>query len=299
MTGSQTEIEYREHKTEESSVELSQNENEQSSSYQSEIDISYKDEGEEDTFITEKFIKEHKRNLEKRVNNLKRTIEILRKQLNEEKALWKEEFEEYNKLQANVEDTSTGNLTESSTDNSYLGNGDHQQKFPLQQDSSSFIQKQAEQKAILWRTIAMAEYQRRLLEVESMCNLELIRVKQSVQSLQPLQRLVSEWSDQTTENSNKSEEIASTKSTVTIGTENDDISDNTKESKSDEEIKMDKEAVLPISPRSKIYNDFSEVCAKMQNFMVNLPITASVLASKDPNSAKTQSAVWYSAYSFH
>lgn len=52
---------------------------------------------------------------------------------------------------------------------------------------------QNEKRYQIRRQIAADAYKRRLLEVENMCNLELLRVKQSVQFLQPLQQIAAEW----------------------------------------------------------------------------------------------------------
>ncbi|KAK9891735.1 hypothetical protein WA026_016532 [Henosepilachna vigintioctopunctata] len=53
------------------------------------------------------------------------------------------------------------------------------------------------------RNLAIENYKRKLLEVESMCNMELNRVKTSVQSLQTLQQVAAEWDLASGDNGNK------------------------------------------------------------------------------------------------
>ncbi|GLV42140.1 hypothetical protein CBL_04902 [Carabus blaptoides fortunei] len=52
---------------------------------------------------------------------------------------------------------------------------------------------QAEKRMHLRRHLVANDFKKRLLEVESMCNMELLRIKQSVQLLQPLQAITSQW----------------------------------------------------------------------------------------------------------
>lgn len=51
----------------------------------------------------------------------------------------------------------------------------------------------AEKRMHLRRHLAANDFKKRLLEVENMCNMELLRIKQSVQLLQPLQAITSQW----------------------------------------------------------------------------------------------------------
>lgn len=140
--------------------------------------------------------------LESRLGSLKSLMEDLKGQLNTEKELWKKEIEEVQKLVAQPErkfceceeDVSSRNSDISSIiDYPIL---DYEQKLSMYHEA--LMRAQAEKKIHLRRHLAANAYRRKLIEVENMCNFELMKVRQNVQFLQPLQAIASEWSNNKT-----------------------------------------------------------------------------------------------------
>lgn len=171
-------------------------------------------------------------NLQKRIDSLRESMTLLRNQLQEERELWKKEVEEVKKISSSIQLNGFVNEVPScsvmcrevsSRDiNRDLSNRDigrdvsprdvsrdlnygiefepyreytvsEYEQQQLKRYQEALAKAQAEKRARLQRQIAISEYKRKLLEVENMCNMELLRVRQSVQILQPLQMMVSEW----------------------------------------------------------------------------------------------------------
>lgn len=156
---------------------------------------------EYDDYYLEKEEAAHQRQLllQERLLSLQETMTNLRNQLQEERSMWKKEVDEitpyyplpqyrgYNMLEPdllNDMNNSNANLRE-------FNLGEYEQQLTLYQEA--LARAQSERRMALQKQIAMSNYKRRLLEIESMCNLELMRVKQSVQWLAPLQKIASEW----------------------------------------------------------------------------------------------------------
>lgn len=140
--------------------------------------------------------------LESRLSSLKNLMEDLKGQLNTEKELWKNEVEEIKKMVAPPERKCCECEEDISSRNSEVSSMidypilDYEQKLSLYHEA--LMRAHAEKKIHLRRHLAANAYRRKLLEVENMCNLELMKVKQSVQFLQPLQAMASEWSNNKT-----------------------------------------------------------------------------------------------------
>lgn len=141
---------------------------------------------------------EYNRHLQTRILLLRDTIQILKRQLHEEREIWKREMEERRENDYINRAAEMGYYytdANSSPFNSVMNmssNGGLDSEI-MSKYSDTMLQNHYENRQNLQKQIAMANYKRRLLEVENMCNLELLRVKQSVQILQPLQVMCSEW----------------------------------------------------------------------------------------------------------
>ncbi|KAK4881836.1 hypothetical protein RN001_005155 [Aquatica leii] len=155
----------------------------------------------------EKHIISHKKNLEQRLKELQATMVSLKKQVEEEKFLWKKQLEEAVQESMHNEqkmlENPIKNVTHDSCDileikpNVHMTASEYDEKLTKYEDA--LLKAHAEKKANLKRQIVINNYKRRLMEVENMCNMELLRVKQSVQYLQPLQMMASEWKYKTNE----------------------------------------------------------------------------------------------------
>lgn len=185
--------------------------------------------------------------LQERLLILQRTLNNLRSQVREEREMWKREVDE-------ISSYCNGKCYEASGD---LGARVSQDNFrnsavslDLESKASYASDSYNERKIALQRQIAYSNFQRRLLEVENMCNLELLRVKQSAQFLEPLRIMVSEW-NKDGESSGDGEHIY----TNSINVED-------KETKDD--IKKPKEASDAIELiGSKLYNEINEMFNKV------------------------------------
>ncbi|KAF5278611.1 hypothetical protein FQA39_LY00653 [Lamprigera yunnana] len=153
----------------------------------------------------EKNIINQKNNLEQRLKQLQATMSSLKKQVSQEKLLWKKQFEESILIDSNQGKTSSINTVDLKSNSNGLTTTEYAEKVNRYEDA--LLKAHAEKKAKLKRQITINNYKRRLLEVENMCNVELMRVKQSVQHLQPLQLIVSEWKCNTNQNMTNDVEI--------------------------------------------------------------------------------------------
>lgn len=147
-------------------------------------------ETDSDYFEQEEVARTQQLRLQERLLILERTLNSLRSQLREEREMWRREVDE-------ISNYCTGKCHEASGD---LGSKMSQDTFrtssvSLDLDSKSSYTNDTynEKKLALQRQIAYSNFQRRLLEVENMCNLELLRVKQSAQFLEPLRVMASNW----------------------------------------------------------------------------------------------------------
>lgn len=126
--------------------------------------------------------------LQERFLILQRTLNDLRSQLCEEREMWRREAEEINSCTIGKCCEAHGDFKINRSLDSLKNSSVH-----LDLDYSYSTDLYNERKRELQRQIAYSNFQRRLLEVENMCNLELLRVKQSAQCLEPLRVMVSEW----------------------------------------------------------------------------------------------------------
>lgn len=256
----------------------------------SEISQSLNDDEDEEVF--RKRLEKHKSNLELRLQSLQVTVSMLRQQLAEEKNLWKKEIEE--SMQMPVEYGNGNHELEEVYDNTRecelydepngycyeLNNLEYEERVGKYQQV--LLTTQAEKRANLRRQMSINNYKRRLLEVENMCNLELLRVKQSVQFLQPLQIMASEWNTKSSGDTLIEEE----------GSSNHMIADDSNKREYPEYKKL--EDLVPVESLSnKFCNEMNTVFAKMQ--YCNLKASSSIWPAEDEiiNVAPAKSAVWF------
>lgn len=147
--------------------------------------------------------------LQERFLMLENTLFNLRNQLRQERDLWKREIDEMTNYCGGKCYENCGDLNGKASQDTFINSTT---SLDLEPKVSYCANSYNERKAALQRQIAYNNFQRRLLEVENMCNLELLRVKQSAQSLEPLRLMVSEWNRNTADSSgdgghNKSEEV--------------------------------------------------------------------------------------------
>lgn len=141
-----------------------------------------------DIAINEELISKSQEEIKRRMTSLSLLINGLKEQLRNEKELWKREIEQVINYQ-----------------NSFMF---HALRFPPNREESDFPRKICSdddltvygefrcrhlQLTNCRREMEIENYRKKLLEVESMCTMELNRVKNSVQSLQMLQQVAAEW----------------------------------------------------------------------------------------------------------
>lgn len=235
--------------------------------------------------------------LQERIGQLRESMTMLRKQLKEERELWKKEVEEAIRLSISPKvcdchssrDLETPPLRNLSGD-TYFSLSEYEQKLSFYQQA--LLQAQAEKRASLKRQIAISNYKRRLLEVENMCNLELLRVKQNVQVLQPLQMMVSEWN---LNNVNESG-ILSTNTSLIRADSGDPINTD-KSIISKEDFTKNIDGSLPPLEMltSKFYTDMTNMFSKLSPAMTPQLTTTTLKLQTEDFTAQSQSTVWYSA----
>lgn len=128
---------------------------------------------------------EYNEQLRNRINQLRDTMQDLKAQLKDEKDNWEKEIQQLNNPENNqvqIDVTPSNNDLSTST---LINTG-----LPVYEAPMDYIHVESKN---LQRQLAISNYRRRLLEVENMCNLELMRVKQNVTFLQPLRMMANEW----------------------------------------------------------------------------------------------------------
>lgn len=217
-----------------------------------------------------------------RIKSLKKSMVYLRNQLKEEKEKWKREVEEAMRNSSQSKSQST--ISESDSENK-ISDSDNfsisEYENKLLHYQEALKQAQQDNKTTLQRQIAISNYKRRLLEVENMCNLELLRVKQSVQFLQPLQMMLTEWNTSTENMSNMTNLNSLDKlQNATI-----------------EDSKIN-ELVMPLEIfGNKLQTDMNEIITKLstKTFNSSLPqlTSSSTIWQSDDNYTHSQSTLWY------
>lgn len=155
--------------------------------------------------------------IKERIAQCRSIIESLKLELNEEKSKFKMSCshpesktssprgtqDSVTSSQCFLEDPAcTSNLYGSSVDNK-LNYDENLMEYEkqLQKYQNTLNMAQIEKKNAIRKQMLAKAYKLKLLEVENQCNIELLRVKQSLQCLEPLQMIISKWkssSDDTT-----------------------------------------------------------------------------------------------------
>ncbi|XP_045466102.1 uncharacterized protein LOC123674958 [Harmonia axyridis] len=153
-----------------------------------------------DIAINEELISKSQEEIKKRMASLSLLISGLKEQLRNEKVLWRQEIEQVINYQnsfmaQSLYFPSTGycNMTwEEPTDfpKKICNMSRSDEDIPAKYNDFRYRHLKLTN---CRREMEIENYKRKLLEVESMCTMELNRVKNSVQSLQVLQQVAAEW----------------------------------------------------------------------------------------------------------
>lgn len=224
--------------------------------------------------------------LEERLKGLKKLMSNLKEQLCEEKIAWKKEIDEAVKLAKSVGVSyCTNNDYEypkeiatkpeidlesmiSEPTLSEIAILDYEQKLATYQEA--LTKAHAEKRNLLKRQLAVNAYKRRLLEVENLCNMELMKVKQSVQFLQPLQALASTWDMPIAENMTKFDSELTGK-----------ISKTSSQSPNVNSDERKPDFVTAEDLENKLFNDFKEITSQISPLTSNHATCNSVLNDDD------------------
>lgn len=141
----------------------------------------------------------------------------LRDELKKEAALWKKEREEFQLLREQSDIFALEEVTAAaraaaaayaaesplSKDINYISDMsseqalteltilEYEKKLAKYQDALALAQ--AERRYNMHRRVVAKAYERRLTEIEQLCNEELIKIQQNANNLQPLKKMMSEW----------------------------------------------------------------------------------------------------------
>lgn len=163
--------------------------------------------------VTPQMIDDNESKMKDRIAQCKNIIESLKIELNEEKAkLEKQSKNSFRRpdtssksTSSNYQCVSTSNMLVgelSCTPNMYSDCVDSKLNFDenlmeyekqLQKYQNTLNLAQIEKKNAIRKQMLAKAYRLKLLEVENQCNVELLRVKQSLQCLEPLQIIASKW----------------------------------------------------------------------------------------------------------
>lgn len=229
--------------------------------------------------------------LEDKLKSLKETMSLLKSQLNEEKEAWKKEINEALKI-AQSASTCACDYEHGQKEASIMCESveptlneisllDFEQKLSCYQDALN--KAHLERRKFLKRQIAANAYKQRLREVEEMCSMELRKVQQHAQYLQPLQKLVSEWSYK---EPNRFENIENFDEELTGKKEQ--FLDAQSSIEASEEIP--KQGFLTMEAlENKINLDFKELAMQIS------PLTSNALGNDDEElrTKRIQSMTWY------
>ncbi|CAK1546157.1 unnamed protein product [Leptosia nina] len=155
---------------------------------------------------------ENENNLKERIQQCRSIIESLKLELTEEKARLERETKTSQHHPKNIEPTVTSDSI-SSVDDPYPPNFYSscveskltcdenliQYEKQLERYQNTLNMAQIEKKNAIRKQMIAKAYKLKLLEVENQCNIELLRVKQSLQCLEPLQMIANKWKTSTDE----------------------------------------------------------------------------------------------------
>lgn len=145
--------------------------------------------------------------LQERLTLMQNLLHNLRLQLHQEKELLRKEVEEISHCSTCCHFDNCFDVRNEEVDEGAYSVGDTQDMLPSNVEDFNVLgyeqqlaryqeflsRDHFDRRMTFQRQLAASNFQRRLLEVENMCNLELLRVKQSANFLHPLQVMASEW----------------------------------------------------------------------------------------------------------
>ncbi|CAH4031540.1 uncharacterized protein LOC123711424 [Pieris brassicae] len=153
-------------------------------------------------------VSEHE-NLKERIKQCRNIIESLKLELNQEKARLEMESKIHPNLDEpkvttdpirSLEVTCPSDLYSTCVENKLTCDENLiQYEKQLQRYQNTLNMAQIEKKNAIRKHMIAKAYKLKLLEVENQCNIELLRVKQSLQCLEPLQMIANKWKTNTDE----------------------------------------------------------------------------------------------------
>lgn len=168
--------------------------------------------------LTAQMIEDNEAKMKERIAQCKNIIESLKIELNEEKAKLERQNKAAQRLTESPSKCTTSFRCVSSsnmlaTDLDYTTNSysecvdsklncdenlmEYEKQLKKYQNTLNLAQ--IEKKNAIRKQMLAKAYRLKLLEVENQCNIELLRVKQSLQCLEPLQMIASKWKTNTEE----------------------------------------------------------------------------------------------------
>lgn len=160
--------------------------------------------------ITPQIIDQKDNKMKERIAQCKNIIESLKLQLNEEKEKLKNEKKAQQTepprcktltAEMNVVDYGNSSMYSASVDSKlYCDESLVEYEKQLQKYQNTLNIAQNEKKNAIRKQMLAKAFKLKLMEVENQCNIELLRVKQSLQCLEPLQMIANKWKTNTEEN---------------------------------------------------------------------------------------------------
>ncbi|CAH0725182.1 unnamed protein product, partial [Brenthis ino] len=168
--------------------------------------------------ITTKTIADKKLQLKERIDQCKNILATLKSELDEEKCKLEKEIKvnnpQQNKISSTInninndcpnekaENLFTPNMFAATVHNKLRCDENLiEYEKQLQKYQNTLNMAQIEKKNAIRKQMLAKAYKLKLLEVENQCNVELLRIKQSIQCLEPLKMIVEKW--KTTGNENE------------------------------------------------------------------------------------------------
>ncbi|XP_043496118.1 uncharacterized protein LOC122520171 [Polistes fuscatus] len=155
--------------------------------------------------------------LRERINSLNELMVYLREELKKEATLWRKEREEFQRLreQSDILALEEANAAARAAASAYAAESplsndidcivditseqalteltilEYEKKLAKYQDALALAQ--AEKRYNMHRQVVAKAYERRLAEIEQLCNEELKKIQQNASNLQPLREMMSQW----------------------------------------------------------------------------------------------------------
>ncbi|CAH0407425.1 unnamed protein product [Chilo suppressalis] len=172
-----------------------------------------------DNLVTPEMIEDNEMKLKERIAQCRNVIESLKLELNKEKSKLEKEtknsqgtpMSQYNATTQQDKINTEFMLSDMFSSNMYSASVDNRLNYDeslveyekqLQRYQNTLNMAQMEKKNAIRKQMLAKAFRLKLLEVENQCNIELLRVKQSLQCLEPLQMIANKWKTSTNEATN-------------------------------------------------------------------------------------------------